>query len=218
MVTAPYAMDIVIIGLLLGGTYALMAMGLQLQYGVARIMNLANGEMLIAGAFGTFWFYSASKASPFYALIGVVPLAFVVELGDLPRPDPAAGAARQEPGPARGRLHSGDLRPELHRCRHSARHVRRRIPQLLLSGASGLHSRRALRLNRIAAFLGSAALCAGLYVWLHHTRTGLALARGVGQSVGRRARQHQRHAHLARWPLRSAARSRRPAARCSACS
>ena len=47
----PFDMDIVIIGLLLGGTYALMAMGLQLQYGVARIMNLANGEILIAGAF-----------------------------------------------------------------------------------------------------------------------------------------------------------------------
>ena len=42
-------MDILIIGGLLGGTYALMAMGLQLQYGVARIMNLANGEILVAG-------------------------------------------------------------------------------------------------------------------------------------------------------------------------
>jgi branched-chain amino acid transport system permease protein len=37
-------MDIGIIGLLLGGTYALMAMGLQLRYGVPRIMNPANGE------------------------------------------------------------------------------------------------------------------------------------------------------------------------------
>jgi len=71
-------MEIIIIGLLLGGTYALMAMGLQLQYGVARIMNLANGEVLIAGAFATFWFFTAFKASPFYALIGIVPLAFIV--------------------------------------------------------------------------------------------------------------------------------------------
>ena len=54
-------MDIIIIGLLLGGTYALMAMGLQLQYGVARIMNLANGEMMVAGAFGTFWFFTATQ-------------------------------------------------------------------------------------------------------------------------------------------------------------
>ena len=51
LIVKPFDMDIIIIGLLLGGTYALMAMGLQLQYGVARIMNLANGEMLIAGAF-----------------------------------------------------------------------------------------------------------------------------------------------------------------------
>ena len=71
-------MDIVIIGLLLGGTYALMAMGLQLQYGVARIMNLANGEILIAGAFSTFWFYSATKASPLFALFLVAPAAFVL--------------------------------------------------------------------------------------------------------------------------------------------
>src|SRR5579872_5438502 len=71
-------MDIVIIGLLLGGTYALMAMGLQLQYGVARIMNLANGEILIAGAFSTFWFYAATKASPLFALILVAPAAFVL--------------------------------------------------------------------------------------------------------------------------------------------
>jgi branched-chain amino acid transport system permease protein len=71
-------MDIIIIGLLLGGTYALMAMGLQLQYGVARIMNLANGEILVCGAFGAIWFFTASKLSPIYALIFVVPLGFAV--------------------------------------------------------------------------------------------------------------------------------------------
>ena len=40
-------MDIIITGLLLGGTYALIAFGLNMQYGVARIMNLANGEFLV---------------------------------------------------------------------------------------------------------------------------------------------------------------------------
>ena len=70
-------MDVIIIGLLLGGTYALMAVGLQLQYGVARIMNLASGETLVCGAFGAVWFFTAYKLSPLYALIGVVPLAFV---------------------------------------------------------------------------------------------------------------------------------------------
>jgi branched-chain amino acid transport system permease protein len=52
-------MDIIITGLILGGTYALIAMGLNLQYGIARIMNLANGELLVLGAFAAFWFYTA---------------------------------------------------------------------------------------------------------------------------------------------------------------
>ena len=40
--------DILISGLILGGMYALIAMGLTLQYGVARILNLSYGESLIA--------------------------------------------------------------------------------------------------------------------------------------------------------------------------
>ena len=35
------AVDILLTGLVLGGMYALAAMGLTLQYGVARIMNLS---------------------------------------------------------------------------------------------------------------------------------------------------------------------------------
>ena len=67
-------MDIIIIGFLLGGSYALMSMGMQLQYGVARIMNLANGEFLVAGSFGAFWFFTGAKLSPFFSLVVVVPV------------------------------------------------------------------------------------------------------------------------------------------------
>ena len=71
-------MDILITGVLLGATYSLIAMGLNLQYGVARIMNLANGEMLVAGAFGAFWVYTAQSANPFAAALFVVPGAFLL--------------------------------------------------------------------------------------------------------------------------------------------
>lgn len=71
-------MDIVITGLLLGGTYALIAMGLNLQYGIARIMNLANGEFLVVGAFSAFWFYTAGQISPLLTIFIVAPLAFIV--------------------------------------------------------------------------------------------------------------------------------------------
>lgn len=70
-------MDILISGLLLGGTYVLIAMGLNLQYGVARIMNLANGEMIVLGALASFWVFTSSMVSPLLTLFLVAPVAFI---------------------------------------------------------------------------------------------------------------------------------------------
>lgn len=70
-------MDIIVSGLLLAGTYALVAMGLNLQYGVARIMNLANGEMLVLGALAAFWLYMNAQVSPLLTVVTVGPVAFV---------------------------------------------------------------------------------------------------------------------------------------------
>jgi len=65
-------------GLVLGGMYALIAMGLTLQYGVARIMNLAHGELMIAAAFAAFWLFTATGVSPLVGLLLVVPAAFAI--------------------------------------------------------------------------------------------------------------------------------------------
>jgi len=70
-------MDIIVSGLLLAGTYALVAMGLNLQYGVARIMNLANGEVLVLGALAAFWLYLNAQISPLLTIFMVGPIAFV---------------------------------------------------------------------------------------------------------------------------------------------
>jgi branched-chain amino acid transport system permease protein len=71
-------------GLMLGGMYALIALGLTLQYGVARIMNLAYGEVLIAAAFAAHALFTGVLAgwaiNPFAALLLVVPLAFLLNL------------------------------------------------------------------------------------------------------------------------------------------
>jgi branched-chain amino acid transport system permease protein len=69
-------LDILVSGLLLSGTYALVAMGLNLQYGVARIMNLANGELLVLGALAAFWLYTTAQLSPLLTVVLVGPLAF----------------------------------------------------------------------------------------------------------------------------------------------
>ena len=43
--------DVAITGLIMGGIYALIAMGLNLQYGVARVLNVSHGEFVMVGAF-----------------------------------------------------------------------------------------------------------------------------------------------------------------------
>lgn len=72
--------DILISGLLLSGTYALVAMGLNLQYGVARIMNLANGEVLVFGSLAAFWLYTSSQISPLLTILIVIPISFIGNL------------------------------------------------------------------------------------------------------------------------------------------
>jgi len=58
--------------------YALIAMGLTLQYGVARIMNLSYGEFLVAAAFVAHWLFSAHAVSPLVSFLLAVPAAFVL--------------------------------------------------------------------------------------------------------------------------------------------
>jgi len=61
-------------GLITGGIYALVAIGLNLQYGLMRIMNISHGEFLMLGAFLTWWAHTALGISPLVFL----PVAFVL--------------------------------------------------------------------------------------------------------------------------------------------
>ena len=63
-------------GLVLGGTYALVAMGLTLQYGIARIMNLAYGETIIAAAFLAYVLFTGLGINPVAGLLAAAPLGF----------------------------------------------------------------------------------------------------------------------------------------------
>lgn len=61
-------------GLISGGIYALVAIGLNLQYGLMRIMNISHGEFLMLGAFLTWWAHTALGISPLL----FVPVAFAL--------------------------------------------------------------------------------------------------------------------------------------------
>lgn len=71
-------LDALLTGLTLGGMYALVALGLNLQYGVARIMNLSYGELMIAAAVLAFVLFAQHGVSPLLTLVLMLPLAALV--------------------------------------------------------------------------------------------------------------------------------------------
>jgi branched-chain amino acid transport system permease protein len=70
-------LDVVIAGLLLGGLYALIAMGLSLQYGVARVLNFSHGEFIMLGALST-WFLFKFGVNPLVSLTICGPATFII--------------------------------------------------------------------------------------------------------------------------------------------
>jgi branched-chain amino acid transport system permease protein len=71
-------LDIVIAGLLMGGIYALIAVGLSLQYGVGRVLNVSHGEFIMLGAFITFSLYKICGISPLISLVICGPFLFII--------------------------------------------------------------------------------------------------------------------------------------------
>ena len=67
-------------GLLLGGVYALVALGLSLIFGVSRVLNLAHGDFLMLGGLVAFVIYSSLGISPFLALVAIVPIFLIAGL------------------------------------------------------------------------------------------------------------------------------------------
>jgi branched-chain amino acid transport system permease protein len=61
-------------GLLNGGVYALAAMGLSIQYGVARVLNLSHGEFIMVAAWLTFTFYTGFQINPLASAAITAPL------------------------------------------------------------------------------------------------------------------------------------------------
>jgi branched-chain amino acid transport system permease protein len=74
-------LQLTINGLLIGGIYALIAIGLTLIFGVVRIINFAQGEFLMIGMFATFWIFSLLKIDPYIGLLIFTPLLFLLGMG-----------------------------------------------------------------------------------------------------------------------------------------
>ncbi len=60
-------------GLLAGGMYGLVALGLALAFGVLKVLNVAHGEFLMLGGYATFFAFTTWGVDPFVAL----PFVFI---------------------------------------------------------------------------------------------------------------------------------------------
>ncbi|MDR7564003.1 MAG: branched-chain amino acid ABC transporter permease [Armatimonadota bacterium] len=72
--------EIVLGGLLLGGLYALLSVGLNLQYGLMRVLNVAHGEFVVLGGYVTYTLVVGWKVNPLATLAVTGPGLFLVGL------------------------------------------------------------------------------------------------------------------------------------------
>ena len=168
-------MEIIITGLVLGGTYALVALGLNIQYGISRIMNLANGELLVAGGLAAFWFWTAGKVSPLLALIIVAPASFVLNyLIYVIMLRPLVKRAKSQ----------GELEVNSILATFGLAFIGVGLMLLLVGGQYFSYNYLSqpieilgsnYSLNRVVALIAASSMCAAVYLWLHNTRMGMSI-------------------------------------------
>lgn len=168
-------MNILVTGILLSGTYALVALGLTLQYGVARIMNLGNGETLVAACFVALWLYTGFAINPLVGLLLIAPAAFVINLGIY------VVALRPLVKRAKNR---GQLEVDSILATFGLLFLLQGLMILAFGGEYRSYTFLAERfdifgnsygLNRVVAFAAAAVIAAGLWFFLYRTRQGTAM-------------------------------------------
>ena len=127
-------------GLMVGGTYALMCMGLGIIFGVMRVVNFAQGDFMMLGMYFTYYLFTAlglmivlgPNVGPIVAALLSGPIVFGIGWLLHRYPDRAGdGRAR---GVGRGRR---PLRPDHPDARHRARAAEWRPHPVRLDPALG---------------------------------------------------------------------------------
>jgi branched-chain amino acid transport system permease protein len=67
----------VLSGLLVGGVYALIGIGLTIIFGVMRVINFAHGDLLMVGMYLTWLICTTLAIDPYLSILAVIPLMFL---------------------------------------------------------------------------------------------------------------------------------------------
>lgn len=74
------ALQVLCNGILLGGIYALISMGLTLIFGVMKVVNFAHGEFLMLAMYFSFWLNHLLGIHPYLSVVFIIPTMFVIGL------------------------------------------------------------------------------------------------------------------------------------------
>jgi branched-chain amino acid transport system permease protein len=64
-------------GILIGGVYALIGIGLTIIFGVMRVINFAHGDLLMLGMYATYGLFTIFHIDPFVSILITAPLLFL---------------------------------------------------------------------------------------------------------------------------------------------
>lgn len=65
-------------GLMIGGVYAIIALGLTLIFGVMRVINMAHGEFVMIGMFTSYFMFQKMGLDPFVSILVTAPICFII--------------------------------------------------------------------------------------------------------------------------------------------
>ena len=169
-------MDITILqlainGLLLGGMYGLISIGLTLIFGVLEIVNFAHGEFLMISMYVAFWLFQLYGIDPYLSMLIILPLFFLIGI--------AVQRITIQPILNAPPLNQIFMTVGLSMVlQNAALFIWTADYRTLKTSYSALTLKTAgliISFPRLVAFLLAMALIAGLLIFLKHTYTGKAI-------------------------------------------
>jgi len=65
-------------GLLVGGVYSLMAIGLTLIFGVMKVVNFAHGSLIMLGMYTSYWAVMLLRIDPYLSMLVSLAVLFII--------------------------------------------------------------------------------------------------------------------------------------------